>query len=351
MVYWVYNLKINGKLFSQVILIFLIILSISCVSGKAEQKKVKNNYNFHKLEELIKKENIDASVIMYKGVIIWDYYADGWTSEMIHSINSCTKSIVSILIGILFDQKLLNDIDIPVYTLFPNINPENLKEANKKITLKHFLTMTTGLASRDSYLYDREGLREIWFKENWINEILLLPVESSGGSRFEYSNLASFLLGEVIRSKTGKDISLYAKEKLFTPLDIGLYHWTSNIYDQSWGWAGLYLRPVDLAKIGQLILQKGEWDGAQIVSREWIKESTKAYIRTDIERKSYAYQWWIDDGGWVMAIGDEGQYLIINPELDLVVVFFSKLEEHEFFVPYQIYINYIIPEFEIATQP
>jgi len=332
-------------LFFQVIIFFLIILSISCVPGKAGQKVQKYNFSFHDLEEFIKKENIDVSLIMHKGVIIWDYYADGWTSEMIHSINSCTKSIVSILIGILFDQNLLNDIDIPVYTLFPKINPDDLEEANKKITLKHFLTMTTGLASRDSYLYDREGLKEIWLKENWIKEILLLPVESSGGSRFEYSNLASFLLGEVIRSKTGKDISLYAKEKLFIPLDIGLYHWTSNIDGQSLGWAGLYMRPVDLAKIGQLILQNGEWDRVQIVSREWIEESTKAYIKTDIKNESYAYQWWIDDGGWVMAIGDEGQYLIIDPKLELVTVFLSKLEENDFFLPYKLYTDFIIPEF------
>lgn len=329
--------------------VFFIISLISSCQGKNDYPETVNSIDFSNLEEIVTSTAIDAAIISFHGDLVWDYYADNWSDKMIHTINSCTKSIVSILIGTLFDQGLLHDIDLPVYTLFPTINPEEIPEANKKITLHHFLTMSTGLASRDSYLYGRAGLKEIWLKENWIKEILLLDSESPGGTRFDYSNLASFLLGEIVRSVTEQDINDYAQEKLFAPLGIDIYEWKTNLDGQTLGWAGLYMRPADLVKIGQLILQDGLWQGRRIVSSEWVKRSTQAHIITNIDNEHYGYQWWIDAAGWVMAVGDGGQYLIINQKLDLVTVFLSDFDEADVFIPLKIYRDTIIPLFTMDS--
>ena len=203
--------------------------------------------------------------------------------------------------------------------------------------------MTTGLRSRDSYIYRWEGLREIRNSPDWVEHILTLEVESPGGERFDYSNLSSFLLAEIIRSKTGKDVSVYAEEMLFNPLGIDEYYWETNSRGQSLGWGGLYMKPSDLLKIGQLILTKGEWQGVQLVSASWIEESVKTHIKAGTLGDYYGYQWWIVEEERILALGYKGQYLIIDPEAMMVTVFTARLEEEDFFLPYNLYMEFIVP--------
>ena len=321
------------------------ILLITCTPEKSNRAGSEFDVDFSEFEDRIIKDNINAFLVMHQGELVWDYYSKGWTEDHLHIVHSCTKSIVSILIGTLFDQDLLEDVDVPVYTLFPDLNPDEISEQNKKLTLEHFLTMSTGLASRDSYLYNWEGLREIWNNENWVKDILLIPSDVPGGQRFDYSNLASFLLGELIRQKTGMDVSDYARKTLFVPLGIEKYKWDANPHGQSKGWGGLSLRPRDLLKIGQLILQQGEWEGEQLISASWIEESMKPHAQAGTLREFYGYQWWLDKDGRYLALGYEGQYLIIDPDMEIVVVFASKLLENDFFLPYKLFTDFIVPVF------
>ena len=292
--------------------------------------------------QLINKE-IDTVIVFRRDKTVWDYYAKGWNPERLHVIHSCTKSIVSLLIGTLLDRGLIENTEVPVYTLFPELQPSALKEENKALKLKDFLTMSTGLRSRDSYVYRWEGIRKIWNSKDWVKHILTLEVEVPGGERFDYSNLSSFLLAEIIRSKTGKDVSVYAEEMLFNPLGIDEYYWKTNPKGQSLGWSGLYLKPSDLMKIGQLVLQKGEWLGVQLVSSSWIEESVKQQIKAGALQEYYGYQWWIDKDGRILALGYGGQYLIIDPGAMMVTVFTARLEEKDFFLPYNLYMEFIVP--------
>jgi len=141
------------------------------------------------------------------------------------------------------------------------------------------------------------------------------------------------------------DISDYAEETLFKPLGIVLYSWEKNIHGQSWGWAGLNLQAWDLAKIGILVLNGGLWEGEQIVSDKWIDLSTTNKVKTDISGQNYGYQWWIDGDNRIMAIGDRGQYLIINRDLNLVTVFISDLHRSDYFLPYRLYSDDVEPIF------
>jgi CubicO group peptidase (beta-lactamase class C family) len=297
------------------------------------------------LQTILKRKEIQTFLVYQGEELQWSYIVKGWDRENLHNIHSCAKSIVSLLIGILIDSGSIKSVEVPVYTLFPSHYQKNIPEENKTLRLRHFLTMTTGLKTRDSYQYRWAGLRGISNKYNWVNEILTLPMEAPAGRRFDYSNLSSFLLGELVRTSTGKDVSLYAEEVLFDPLDIEAYKWNKNHMGQSTGWGGLFLKPSDLAKIGFLVMNRGKWKGEQIVSASWIEQSTSALVSPDTLMEHYGYHWWIDSADRILALGYQGQYLIIDRELDLVTVFASSLDDLDFFLPYELYLSLVIPAF------
>ncbi len=323
--------------------VLVLVLCLSCCTPK--EKNVTAHGVPAELSDKISREEIHVFLVYKEGDLIWSQYKDGWKPEDLHIIHSCTKSILSLLIGTLFDQGILESVDTPVYTLFSDIPQSDISEENKKITLKHFLTMSTGLRSRDSYLYDWEGINNLWNKGDWVKEILSFKSEVPGGERFDYSNLASFLLGEIVREKTGMDLSEYADKTLFNPLGVEKFEWNQNPNGESLGWGGLHIRPSDLAKIGQLILNDGVWNNEQLVSSQWIRESTSPKMNPKTLSDYYGYQWWIDDDDLVMALGYEGQYLIIDRELNLVTVFACKLQGHKFSKPYNLYRKYVAPQF------
>ncbi|TFG64572.1 MAG: class C beta-lactamase-related serine hydrolase [Spirochaetales bacterium] len=336
-----------------IITIILVIFFNGCAGRGSKQatsapaaREVSGKELFGAAGDLVRRENIQAFLVFRSGEYLWEQYAEDMDPEEIHVINSCTKSIVSLLIGTLFDRGLLDTVDTPVYTFFPEIAPEELTERSKSLTLRHFLTMSTGLASRDSYLYRWEGLRAVWNKKDWIRHIVSLPSEAPGGQRFDYSNLASYLLGEIIRQKTGMDAEEYALKTLFVPLGITEYSWEKNPLGRSTGWGGLRLKPRDLVKIGQLVLDRGRWQGRQLISEDWIEQSTRPWIKAGTLREYYGYQWWVDGEGRIMALGYEGQYLIVDTVLKLVTVFASSLREEDFFLPYEIYTAHVVPAAE-----
>ena len=202
--------------------------------------------------------------------------------------------------------------------------------------------MSSGLDTRDSYLYDWEGLREMWASDSWVQHILSRPMAAPPGERFEYSNGSSYLLSAIVQWTAGKTAFEFAREHLFAPLGITDVQWPSSPRGVSIGWGEMRMRPHDLAKIGYLYLQEGMWGGKRIVSSSWIRRSTKRHMKGTLA-EWYGYQWWSDDDGVIMALGYAGQYLCIVPKLDLVVVFLSDLEERDFTVPRNLLRAYILP--------
>lgn len=134
----------------------------------------------------------------------------------------------------------------------------------------------------------------------------------------------------------------FATEHLFSPLGISDVEWAFNPQGISIGYSELELRPEDMAKIGHLYVSDGVWDNEQIVSSTWVNASTRKYIRGTLQ-EGYGYHWWVDDSGIYMALGYGGQYIIVVPEEDLVVVFVSDLAERDFYLPDQFFHDYILP--------
>lgn len=262
---------------------------------------------------------------------------------------SITKSVVSILIGIAIDQGYIEDIDQPVLDFFPDISVDNIDAHKRSVTLEHLLTMTTGLNCRDSYLYRWDGLMLMRASEDWVQFMLDLPMIEDPGSRFEYCNGASFLLSAILLETTGMNALEFGLKNLFGPLGIRSVRWPTNHQGISIGYSELEMHPEDLAKIGYLYLNQGEWDGQQIVSSDWVHVSTQKHVSATLQ-EGYGYHWWVDESGIIMALGYGGQYLIIAPEEELVVVFISDLPEEEFFLPERLLNTYILGSIQ-SDQP
>ena len=286
--------------------------------------------------------NIDSASVIRNGYMVVDAYVHPFRPDSKHVIHSCTKSIVSALIGIAIEKGYIDSVKQPVLDFFPERTVANLDANKEAMTLEHVLTMSTGLECKDSYLYGWQGLKQMRQSQDWVQFVLDLPMAEEPGTRFEYCNGASFLLSTIIQETTGMSALAFAEKHLFSSLGISDVEWPSNPQGITIGWGELRMRPHDMAKIGYLYLNKGQWDGKQIVPSAWVKVSTRKHISATLQ-DGYGYQWWVADHGVYMALGYAGQFIFVLPEQDMVVVFTSNLEERDFYVPQELLNDFVIP--------
>jgi len=284
--------------------------------------------------------NIDSLTIIRNGYIVTDATFYPFTSDTKHIIHSCTKSIVSALVGIAIDKGHIESIHQPVLSFFPEKSAANSNAAKQTLTLEHLLMMGSGLDCHDSYLYNWRGLNEMRASDDWVQHMLDLPMVADPGTRFEYCNGASYLLSAIIQETTGMSALDFADLNLFGPLSITDVYWPSSPEGVNYGWGEMYLKPHDMAKIGYLYLNGGRWEEKQIFPSSWVHASTSPQIASGTLSDDYGYQWWVDSGGYFMAVGYAGQFIFVVPEKNMVVVFTS---EGDFPVPETLLNNYILP--------
>jgi len=301
--------------------------------------------------ERIKKQNVNirSVVVIRNGHLVCDARFHPFTQDSWHIIHSCTKSITSALIGIAVDKGLIEGVKTPVLEFFPEKTAANLDENKKGMTLEHLLTMSSGLKGRDSYLYNWEGLRKMRASSDWVQYMLGLPMAHAPGTKFEYINGVSFLLSAILQQTTGENAFAFAKKNLFGPLGIREVDWPSNRQGITIGWGQMRMKPLDMAKIGYLYLNKGVWEGKQVVSSAWVEASTREQIKPKTLAEGYGYQLWVDEAGYYMALGYSGQYIVVLPKQNMVVVFTSALNAFNFFVPELLLKNYILPAAESSV--
>jgi CubicO group peptidase (beta-lactamase class C family) len=301
--------------------------------------------------EVIQKQDydIDGVVVVRNGYMVVDAAVYPFEPGSRHIIYSCTKSVVSALVGIAIDEGYIKGVDQRILDFFPERTVTNLDADKQAMTLENVLTMSTGLECRDSYLYRWRGLQQMRQSDDWVQFMLDLPMAKEPGTRFEYCNGASFLLSAIIQETTSMNALSFANEHLFGPLGIIDVEWSSSPEGITIGWSDLHLTPHDMAKIGYLYLNEGWWDGEQVVSADWVKASTCEHISAGTLEDGYGYQWWVDDSGVYMALGYSGQYIVVVPDKDMVVVFVSDLEERDFYVPQELLTDFIIPAAKSTT--
>lgn len=259
-------------------------------------------------------------LVIRNGVLV----AEGYCRDLddIHkkqALMSATKSVNSILTGMMIDRGLIT-LDSTLGELLPQA--VKVSEAKRGITVANLLTMRSGLLySNDDFSLDMAH----GSGGNRIRHILDKPLVAAPGSRFEYQDCDPHLLSACLSSAADRNLSRFADEALFAPLGIHDRVWLTDQDGLTYGAYGLYLRPRDFAKIGQMVLQGGVWEGTRIVSSSWLETSTAAHVDPDLHGLGFGYQWWTTERvGGFFAWGHGGQYLLVIPAQQLVVVFTAE---------------------------
>lgn len=285
-----------------------------------------DSYRLAAMLQAVQKDgrNIHSILIARHGVMVLEAYFHPFNRETPHNLYSCTKSVTSAAVGLALRDGLISSLDTPAYTFFPDINLE--EESKKDITLRHLLTMTSGLEWIEPL---RSGLSDNWAltdSESPTAYFFSRPVTAAPGSVFNYNTGGSHLLSLIIAGKTGKTTSDYVSESLFVPLGINRFEWLTDANKQTLGGTGLALAPADMLRLGQLYRQYGAWGDAQIIPREWVEESIRPQINAGAGVR-YGYQWWVRPSGVYNALGWGGQQIIIAPKQDMVIVFTAGIRD------------------------
>jgi CubicO group peptidase (beta-lactamase class C family) len=286
--------------------------------------------------------NIDSISIIRNGHMVLDAYFGPFSKGQKHPIYSCTKSIMSALIGIAIDKGYIQTVDQPIMGFFPDKEFANMDEIKKSITLENLLMMASGLKCRDSYLYRWAGLREMKYSYDWAQYVLDLPMSEAPGEKFEYCNGVSYLLSVIIQNTTKMKTLDFARKHLFESLEIFDVEWERSPQGVDIGYGRMRLNPNDMAKIGLLYLNKGRWGNKQILPSAWVEVSTRAHIAAK-PFDQYGYQWWVDSAGNYAAAGYKGQRIFVAPEKSLVVVITADLTSIESTTSDYLLLSYIIP--------
>ena len=299
--------------------------------------------------EHIKKNsfNIDSILIVRNGYMVMDAYFYPYSRGQKHIIHSCTKSIMSALIGIAIDKGYIQNVDQSITDFFPDKEFANMDDLKKSITLENLLMMASGLKCRDSYLYRWAGMYEMRNSNDWAQYVLDLPMAEAPGEKFEYCNGVSYLLSVIIQNTTKIKSLDFARKHLFEPLGIIDVDWETSPQGIDVGYGEMWLKPHDMAKFGWLFLNKGRWGNKQIVPTAWVEASTRGHIDATLFDQ-YGYQWWVDTAEFYMAVGYKGQFIFIVPDKNIVVVFTSDLPDRDFPIPRGLLQNFIIPAAESA---
>ncbi len=271
-------------------------------------------------------KNINSIIVVKHGKILIEEYFNGADPNALHDIRSAGKSLTSALVGIAIDKDLLNGVDERLLSYFPGVECRNDWDARKdNITLKHVLSMSFGLTEPGEYpAWENRG----WYTVDWIGDVLCQPIEYEPGSRFDYDSAAPALFGPIIEQVSGMSVGQFAENFLFRPLGIECYRFFILPTGREYTGGGFRMCPRDMARFGQLYLQKGTWNGEQLISKEWVEESTRAHLLANAQLDQYyGYYWWREkfpiDNRWIesyFASGNGGNKIYVFPIEDLVVV-------------------------------
>ncbi|MGU3471272.1 serine hydrolase domain-containing protein [Paenibacillus sp. D51F] len=253
--------------------------------------------------------------------------AEGWWApyrpEYPHMLFSLSKSFTSIAIGLAEAEGLLS-VNDPVIGFFPNEAPESVSDNLAAMEIQHLLMMGTGHAA------DVTG--SVQKDDNWVRGFLREPVEYAPGTHFAYNSAATYMLAAIVEQVTGQSLLAYLKPRLFAPLGLSEGTWETCPRGIAAGGWGLNLTTEDIAKFGQLYLQRGEWEGEQILPAAWIEKATSFQISNDDGRandwtQGYGYQFWLCRHGAYRGDGAFGQYCVIMPEQEAVLAITSGVAD------------------------
>ncbi len=265
-----------------------------------------------------------AFLIIKDDSIRYEQYWEGYSDSSLSGSFSMAKSITSLLIGIAIDEGKIKSVDQPVGDFLPEFG----QTPNSQLTIRHLLTMSSGLNWDESYSSPLSTTTEAYYGRNLYKLVSGLKVVQPPGKVFDYMSGNTQLLGILLERATGKSLSAYASEKLWTPLQA--MHAARWSVDRTGGIEKAYCcfnsNARDFARLGELILNQGRWNGKQVVSSDYINASVTAapLVYTDGKPNTcYGFHWWLlkyKQHQVVYARGILGQYVFIIPDVNMIVV-------------------------------
>lgn len=245
------------------------------------------------------------------GKVICECNFAPYPKGMWHITHSMCKSITGMAIGILIEEEKLK-LDENIYDIFPDHINAFSKIFRPVITVENLLTMTSGVTFNESGIVSGN---------DWLGSFLNASVNGKPGTEFQYNSLNTYVLSAIVTKRTGETLTEYLTPRLFGPLGITKYYWETCPKGITKGGWGLFLCAEDMAKLGQLYLQRGKWNGQQLVSEYWIEISTARHLKTQNDTYGYGYQLWMEQRpGSFEYNGMLGQNVIIYPDMDMVLV-------------------------------
>lgn len=245
------------------------------------------------------------------GKVICECNFAPYPKGMWHITHSMCKSITGMAIGMLIEEEKLK-LDENIYDIFPDHINAFSKIFRPVITVENLLTMTSGVTFNESGIVSGN---------DWLGSFLNASVNGKPGTEFQYNSLNTYVLSAIVTKRTGETLTEYLTPRLFDPLGITKYYWETCPKGITKGGWGLFLCAEDMAKLGQLYLQRGKWNGQQLVSEYWIEISTARHLKTQNDTYGYGYQLWMEQRpGSFEYNGMLGQNVIIYPDMDMVLV-------------------------------
>ncbi|HEY9048474.1 MAG TPA: ChbG/HpnK family deacetylase [Ohtaekwangia sp.] len=274
----------------------------------------KTNHEFHSI------------MILRHGKVVAEGWWNPYRADLKHTLYSVSKSFTATAVGFAVAENKLS-VEDKVISFFPEDAPVEISPYLADLRIKHLLSMSVGQATDPTGDVNRE--------ENWVRKFLSIPIAYEPGTKFLYNSAATYTLSAIVQKVTGQRIADYLKPRLFDPLGITGIDWETDAKGINTGGWGLRLKTEDMAKFGQLFLQKGQWQGKQILPATWIEEASTAKIDQDpaapqVKKDSsdwlqgYCYQMWRSRHNSYRADGAFGQYILVLPEHDAVIAVTSE---------------------------
>jgi CubicO group peptidase (beta-lactamase class C family)/predicted glycoside hydrolase/deacetylase ChbG (UPF0249 family) len=291
------------------------------------------------------KIELHSYMVLRHGKVVSEGWWKPYRADLKHTMYSTSKSFTASAIGFAVAEKLIT-VDDKVISFFQNDLPETVSPNLADLKIKDLLTMSVGHEKENT------GMAT---KENWVKEFLATPIKYQPGTKFLYNSGATYMLSAIIQKVTGQKVIDYLKPRLFDPLAISGIDWEVDPKNINVGGWGLRLKTEDMAKFGQLFLQKGKWNGKQILPESWINEASTMKIMQDPNAtqakkdssdwlQGYCYQMWRCCNNGYRADGANGQYIIVLPEKDAVIAITSEAPNMQ--AEINLVWKYLLPAFQ-----
>lgn len=320
-------------------LLILCYLIINCTLGQ-KIDNIKLDSAILKADKIIETDtrvyfkNVESLIVYSQGVIQFEKYYHGFSKDSLHQIQSQTKSIVALLMGIAIDKGFVKSENEPVSHYFPEYFNKS-DELKSTITIRDLLTMSAGFEWEELIIPFNDPKNDnmnMFRSGNWLNYALTKRMAKKPFTEFNYCSGLPMIVAGIIEKSTKMQLDDFAEKYLFDPLGIKQYRWLKDNSSFCHAGGGLYLKPVDMLKIGILVVNNGKWQNQQIISEYWIQKSTTAYLPTSFDIAKYGYYWWIRDmkksngktTKVITAEGAGGQKLYIFPDYNLIIAFTER---------------------------